>query len=190
MTIEYKFLINPNKETLLNCYNAENTMFPYFSIQESFDDCLPIINKFDLYVNNCIGEFDSPAEMIADIKESIVENFEHAEFFDYSIQWHEHNSDNLILLVNPNVSFLENIMKRVNPSFVATYATLKSTHEQIGLFLDSKGLKGNYWYGFEHEFVIKKIHNQFSDYDKDLYMLMDYTYEWKPNSTKGTVLIS
>lgn len=188
MMIEYKFLINPNKETLLNCYNAENSMFPYFSIQEAFDDCLPVINQYDFYVNNCIGQFDTPAEMIADIKETIVENFESAEFFDYSAQWVDHNTDKMLLLVNPNVQFLENILKRVNPSFVGVYSTSKSTFEIIGTYLDSKGLKGNYWYGFEHEIVIKKIHNQFSDYDKDSYMLMDYTYEWKPNSTKGTVL--
>ena len=185
--IEYKFLINPNKETLLNCINNQNIMYPYFSIQESFDDCLPTINKFDLYVNNSIGEFETSDEMIADIKETIVENFEHAEFFDYSLQWIEHKTDKMLLLVNPNVEMLKNITDRINPSFVAVYTTSKSTHELIGTYLDSKGLKGNYWYGFEHDFVIQKIHNQFSDYDKDSYMLMDYTYEWKPNYTKGTV---
>lgn len=187
MIANYTFLINPNKETLLNCYNAKLNMFPYFSIQESFDDCLPVINRLDLYVSNCIGEFDTVEELIDDIKSGIIKNMEHAEYYDYSAQWVDHNDDKLLLLVNPNIEFIENIMKRIKPEFVAIYSTLKTTNELIGVFLESKGLKGNYWYGFNHDFVIQKIHNQFSDYDKDLYMLMDYTYEWKPNSIKGIV---
>ncbi len=46
MIIEYKFLINPNKETLLNCYNAENTMFPYFQ----FKNLLMIV--YQLLINS------------------------------------------------------------------------------------------------------------------------------------------
>ena len=72
---------------------------------------------------------------------------EHAEYYDYSAQWVDHNDDKILLLVNPNIEFIENIMKRIKPKFVAIYSTLKTTNELIGVFLDSKGLKGNYWYG-------------------------------------------